>query len=148
MSTDVPSSFVEGQVLPERSYAVDRDDLRRYAAASGDDNPVHQRDDVAVAAGFPGVVAHGMYTLALAARSVEEWAGGPGRVRDVRAKFTRPVVVPSDGAAVVTVGGLVRSVEESGNELLVTVTLEVTCGIDRVLGAPRATFAVPHGGEE
>ena len=147
MTPEAAGSFAEGQVLPERSYPVTRDDLRRYAAASGDDNPVHQRDDVAVAAGFPGVVAHGMYTLALAGRALEEWAGGRGRVRDVRAKFTRPVVVPVDEPAVVSVGGVVRSVEQTGDELLVTVALEVTCGIDRVLGAPRATFSVPSGGE-
>jgi acyl dehydratase len=139
--------YAEGQVLPERSYTVTRDDLRRYAAASGDDNPVHLRDAVAITAGFPGVIAHGMYTLALAGRALEEWAGGRGRVQDVRAKFTRPVVVPRDDGAVVTVGGVVRSVERTGDQWLVTVALEVTCGIDRVLGAPRATFSVPDGGE-
>ena len=143
MSTPV---FADGQVLPECSYTVTRDDLRRYADASGDDNPVHLDDDVAAAAGFPGVVAHGMYTLALAGRALEDWAGGRGRVRDVRAKFTRPVVVPDDEGAVVIVGGVVRSVERGEGETLVTVTLEVTCGIDRVLGAPRATFAVPDSG--
>lgn len=143
MSTPV---FTDGQVLPECSYTVTRDDLRRYADASGDDNPVHLDDDVAAAAGFPGVVAHGMYTLALAGRALEDWAGGRGRVRDVRAKFTRPVVVPDGEGAVVVVGGVVRSVEPGEGETLVTVTLEVTCGIDRVLGAPRATLAVPHSG--
>lgn len=144
MSRTPETSFDEGQVLPERSYSLTRDDLRRYAAASGDPNPVHLDDDAAAAAGFPGVVAHGMLTLALAARALEEWAGGDGRVRELRAKFTRPVVVPADDQAVVTVCGVVREVEESDGESLVSVAMEVTCGIDRVLGAPRATFAVPH----
>lgn len=146
MTPGSAAAYAEGLVLPERSYTVTRDDLRRYASASGDDNPVHLRDDVAAAAGFPGVIAHGMYTLALAGRALEEWAGARGRVRDVRAKFTRPVVVPADEGAVVTVGGVVRSVEQADGESLVTVALEVTCGIDRVLGAPRATFSVPDGG--
>jgi acyl dehydratase len=139
--------FTGGQVLPERSYTLTRTDLRRYAAASGDSNPVHLSDRAAAAAGFPGVVAHGMLTLALAGRTLEEWAGGNGRIRELRAKFTRPVVVPDDeDGVVVTVGGVVRSVEDAGTETVVSVALEVTCGIDHVLGAPRATFAVPGGG--
>lgn len=139
-----PTTYTDGEVLPEQSYTVTRADLRRYAVASGDPNPVHLSDDAAVAAGFPAVIAHGMYTLALAGRALEAWSGGGGHVRDLRAKFTRPVVVPDDEeGTVVTVGGVVRSVEQSGPHALVTVALEVTCGIDKVLGAPRATFAVP-----
>ena len=41
----------------------------RYAGASGDFNPIHWSDRVATSVGLPGVIAHGMYTLAL--------AGGP-----------------------------------------------------------------------
>lgn len=137
-------TYAEGLVLPEHSYTITRADLRRYAAASGDPNPVHLSDSAAQDAGFPGVIAHGMYTLALAGRSLDDWAGGPGRVRELRAKFTRPVVVPDDeDGAVVSVGGVVRSVEQVQGETVVTVALEVSCGIDRVLGAPRATFVVP-----
>ncbi len=139
-------TYVEGRSLPEHSFTVTRDDLVRYARASGDANPVHLSDAAARGAGFDGVVAHGMLTLALVGRAVEEWAGGPGRVSDLRASFTRPVLVPdSPEGTVVTVGGSVRSVapDEMRHETVVTVALEVTCGIDRVLGSPRATFVVP-----
>jgi acyl dehydratase len=139
------TSYAVDQVLPEQEYAVTRADLRRYAAASGDDNPVHLSDEFAIAAGFPSVLAHGMLTLALAGRAVELWAGGPGRVRELRAKFTRPVLVPDDDeGAVVMVGGVVREVAATDHGLEVSVALDVTCGIDRVLGAPRATFVVPR----
>ena len=101
-----------GATLAPHTFTVTRADLRRYAAASGDPNPVHLDDSVAQAAGFDGVIAHGMLTLALAGRALEQWAGGAGRVRDLRAKFTRPVLVPDDEqGAVVQVGGVVRSVE-------------------------------------
>lgn len=145
MPTVEQIAFSEGQALPEQSYTVTRADLRRYAAASGDPNPVHLSDRAAVAAGFPAVIAHGMYTLALAGRALDAWSGGGGHVRDLRAKFTRPVVVPDDETGtVVTVAGVVRSVEPAGSsEVEVTVALEVTCGADRVLGAPRATFTLP-----
>lgn len=135
-----------GQALPPHEFELTRADLRAYAEASGDDNPIHQDEEVALAVGLPGVIAHGMLTLALASRAVESWAGGPGRVRELGAKFTRPVVVHADEPAYVTVAGVVRSVEPAeGGGTAVTVALEVTSGIDKVLGAPKAVFVVPDG---
>jgi acyl dehydratase len=144
--TPAAEAWSVGAALAPHSFTVTRADLRRYAAASGDPNPVHLEDSAAQAAGFDGVIAHGMLTLALAGRALEEWAGGPGRVRDLRAKFTRPVLVPDDErGAVVQVSGVVRSVDERDDGLEVAIALEVTCGIDTVLGAPRAVVLVPGG---
>ncbi len=87
--------------------------------------------------GLPGVIAHGMYTMALAARALDTWAGGPGRVRELGCKFTKPVVVPDDDEGVeVTVGGTVKAVD--GDR--VSVALEVTCGGEKVLGMPKAVL--------
>lgn len=138
------SGFEAGAPLETQEFEVTRADLVAYAEASGDDNPIHQDEDVARSVGLPDVIAHGMYTLALAARAVETWAGGPGRVRELGAKFTRPVVVGADEPAYVTVAGLVKSVEPTDAGTAVTVQLEVTCGIDKVLGAPKAVFVVPE----
>jgi acyl dehydratase len=126
-----------GTELPAQEFVVTREDLRRYAAASGDHNPIHQDDAFARAIGLPGVVAHGMYTLALVARAAELWAGGAGRVRDLGAKFTRPVVVPEGEGAVVVVSGVVRDVADDG---AVTVALEVTCAGEKVLGGATAVL--------
>lgn len=126
-----------GDELPEQTYAVTRADLVRYAGASGDFNPIHWSDRVATEVGLPGVIAHGMYTLALAARAVDTWAGGPGRVRELGCKFTKPVVVPDDDTGVeVVVRGKVANVTDDG----VQVSLEVTCGGEKVLGAPKAVL--------
>jgi acyl dehydratase len=126
-----------GEVLPEQQYTVRRADLVRYAGASGDRNPIHWSERVATSVGLPGVIAHGMYTMALAARALDTWAGGPGRVRELSCKFTKPVVVPDDDEGVVIrVAGTVKQVTEDG----VHVALEVTCGAERVLGAPRAVL--------
>jgi acyl dehydratase len=128
-----------GEQLPPQEYAVTRADLVRYAGASGDLNPIHWSDRVAAAVGLPGVIAHGMYTMALAARALDEWAGGPGRVVELGCKFTRPVVVPDDDEGVVVrVAGTVKAVEEGR----ATVTLEVTCSGEKVLGMPRAVLLV------
>lgn len=117
--------------LPTRTYPVTRADLVAYADASGDPNPIHQDPEVARAVGLPDVIAHGMLTLALAARYVDEQAG-PGRIRELRAKFTRPVVVPEDGTEV-TVTGTWR--DDS------TLALTVTCHGETVLGNPVAILA-------
>lgn len=122
--------------LEPRTYRVTRADLAAYAAASGDDNPIHLDEAVARAVGLPGVIAHGMYTLALAARYAEE-AAGTGRIAELGAKFTRPVVVPAGEAGVeVTVTGTLR--ESEGRR---TLAMTVTCADAKVLGNPRAVLA-------
>jgi acyl dehydratase len=122
-----------GLELEPRTFRVTRQDLVAYAEASGDHNPIHQDEDVARSVGLPGVIAHGMYTLALAARYVEEWAG-PGRVVSLGAKFTKPVVVPVEGTDVVVEG--VHRVQdgESG------VWLKVMCEGVEVLRGCKATL--------
>ncbi|HET9827632.1 MAG TPA: MaoC/PaaZ C-terminal domain-containing protein [Nocardioidaceae bacterium] len=131
------SRFTAGEVLPDQTYTVTRAHLVRYAGASGDLNPIHWSDRVAATVGLPGVIAHGMYTLALAARALDTWAGGPGHVVELGAKFTRPVVVPDDEAGVqVVVRGTVKNVTGEGAQI----ALEVTCGGEKVLGMPRAVL--------
>ncbi|HEX6517274.1 MAG TPA: MaoC family dehydratase [Nocardioidaceae bacterium] len=131
------ASLEPGQALPEQRYRVTRADLVRYAGASGDFNPIHWSDRVARSVGLPGVIAHGMFTMALAGRALDTWAGGPGRVRQLGCKFTKPVVVPDDDEGVVVeVRGTVREVTEDG----VHVALEVSCGGEKVLGQPKAVL--------
>ncbi len=128
-----------GSALPTREYAVTRADLVRYAGASGDRNPIHWSDRVATSVGLPGVIAHGMYTMALTARAVESWAGAPGRVRELGCKYTTPVVVPdADAGVVVRVAGTVTRVEDGA----ATLALEVTCGGQKVLGMPKAVIEI------
>jgi acyl dehydratase len=128
-----------GDVLPEQTYTVTRADLVRYAGASGDFNPIHWSERVATSVGLPGVIAHGMFTMALAARALDTWAGAPGRVRELGCKFTKPVAVPDDDAGVtVSVKGTVTQVTDDAAH----VALEVTCGDVKVLGQPRAVLRV------
>jgi acyl dehydratase len=133
------SALEAGTALPLQEYAVTRADLVRYTGASGDRNPIHWSDRVAASVGLPGVIAHGMYTMALAARALDTWAGAPGRVVELGCKFTKPVVVPDDDEGVVVrVAGTVKSVEDGR----AAVTLEVTCGEEKVLGMPKAVLLV------
>ncbi len=132
------STLTTGQELPEQTYTVTRADLVRYAGASGDFNSIHWSDRVAGSVGLPGVIAHGMFTMALAARALDTWAGGTGRVRELGCKFTKPVVVPDDDTGVeVLVRGTVKNVTDEG----VQIALEVTCGGEKVLGLPKAVLS-------
>jgi acyl dehydratase len=112
-----------------KTYAVTRADLVAYAGASGDPNPIHQDAEVARSVGLPDVIAHGMFTLALVARYVDEHLGEPGRIVELGAKFTRPVVVPEEGTEVEIAG-------EWRDEA--TLKLTVTCRGETVLGNPLA----------
>jgi acyl dehydratase len=118
--------------LPTQTFTVTRADLVRYAEASGDHNPIHQDEAVATSVGLPGVIAHGMYTMALAARAVATWFPG-AEVVSLGGKFTNPVVVPAEGGVDVVVDGV--PTEADG---LTTVALTVTCEGRKVLGMPKA----------
>ena len=66
------ADLTPGTVLPEQVFTVTRADLVAYAEASGDPNPIHQDEEVALSVGLPGVIAHGMYTLALVGSAVSD----------------------------------------------------------------------------
>jgi acyl dehydratase len=129
-----------GTGLPEQTHRVTRADLVRYAGASGDLNAIHWSDRVATGVGLPGVIAHGMLTMGLAARVVTEWAGDPTALVEYQVRFGRPVVVPDDDTgAEVTVRGKVGQVLDGGR---VRVDLTVTSGGEKVLSLARATVAL------
>jgi acyl dehydratase len=126
-----------GTELPEQVFSVTRADLVRYAGASGDFNPIHWNQRVATSVGLPDVIAHGMFTMALAGRVVTAWTGDPGALVEYQVRFGRPVVVPDDDkGAEVTVRGTVGALLEDNR---VRVDLTVTSDGEKVLSLARAT---------
>ena len=129
-----------GTVLPVQTFPIGRADLVRYAGASGDFNPIHWNERFATSVGLPNVIAHGMYTMALAARVVTDWAGDPGALVEYGVRFTRPVVVPDPDGAVLDVAGEVSAVRDDG---LVVVDLTATVNGQTVLAKARAIVRPP-----
>lgn len=129
-----------GDTLPACTLPVTREDLRCYAEASGDHNPIHLSDEAARALGLPGVVAHGMLTSALAIGVVAEWAGGADRVLATSIRFAGPVVVPADAPALLEVTGVVKRVAEDG--ATADVALAVTTGGAKVFGKAVVTVSL------
>lgn len=120
---------------------VTRADLVHYAGASLDFNPIHWNEKVAAEVGLPGVIAHGMLTMAIAGRLVTDWLGDPGALLEYGARFIRPVVVPNDDVgALVELTGKVREVREDG-----TARVDVTAKFDgkAVLGKAVAVVRLP-----
>lgn len=126
-----------GAVLPARTYRVTRADLVRYAGVSGDLNPIHWSDRIATDVGLPGVIAHGMLTMAFAGRALGEWVGDPAAIEEYGVRFAKPVLVPDDDTGTeVTVEGVVKQELDDGR---IQVNLTVRSGGVKVLGQARAT---------
>lgn len=85
---------MNGDVVYEETTKVDEDQTHRYAEASGDYNPIHLDENTARMAGLPGIILHGMCTMAIASKgAVDGLAGGnPERIRRVSVRFSRPVL--------------------------------------------------------
>lgn len=126
-----------GDRLPVRTFRVTRADLIRYAGAAGDFNPIHWSDRSAEKVGLPGVIAHGMFTMALVGRALTGWAGDPAAVAEFSVRFTRPVVVPDDDEGTeVEVSAVVKVVDGGLAQLVVT----ATCHGEKVLGQAWASL--------
>jgi acyl dehydratase len=124
--------------LPTQTFTVTRLDLVRYCGASGDFNTIHWNDRIAKSVGLPGVIAHGMYTMALAGRAVTAWAGAPDAVVEFGVRFSRPVPVPdTDEGTEVVISGVIKEVTDDG---LTKLELTATCGGEKVLSLARATI--------
>ena len=128
-----------GTELPPLTVTLRRDDLVRYAGASGDFNPIHWSDRMAAALGLPGVIAHGMLTMASAARVVTDWLDDPADLVEYGVRFTKPVVVPDDDkGASVTFSAKVDKVTDGLAEIDIT----AIAGEEKVLGRARAVVRV------
>ncbi len=127
-----------GTVLEEKVFYLDRALLKRYADASGDQNPIHQNEEFAVSVGLPNVIAHGMLTMALVGKYVSDFAGGSAKVLEFGARFIKPVIVPAGEKVDLTVSATIT--EGDGDKI--TVTLSATSAGVKVLGMAKAVVRV------
>jgi acyl dehydratase len=93
--------------------SVSRADLVRYAATTRDWNPIHWDHEAAVAAGLPGVVAHGLLQAAWALAAASRLRPGDAPLRSAKVRFRNPLL-PATPVSV--------DVEESGEALVVAVS--------------------------
>jgi acyl dehydratase len=126
MDPVVVTPLPEGD-LPIRAVSASRADLVRYAAATGDFNPIHWDPAAAHAAGLPGVIVHGLLMLSWIAAAAARHGTGPAPLQSLRARFRRPLR-PGTAAAI---AGTVEAVETGAADL----TLELSHGSSTAVSA-------------
>ena len=84
----------DGDPLHRVSQTIDADQTFRYAKASGDHNPIHIDENVAKLAGLPGIIVHGLCTLAFASKAIIDSVcdKDPCRLKRLNAGFAKPVL--------------------------------------------------------
>lgn len=123
MSVRAVRDVTVGETLPELRRVVTREDIKAYAEAGGDHNPLHQDDAFARGVGFPSVIAHGMFTMGHMAACLLGWLGDPAAVVELSAGFREPVYPGEE----IVAGGRVRSVDPAAG----TATLELWVSVAR-----------------
>jgi acyl dehydratase len=75
------------------SQTFDADQTYRYAEASGDPMPIHLDDELAKSVGLPGIIIHGLCTMAFTSVAVvsETCASDPSRLSRLAVRFAKPV---------------------------------------------------------
>jgi acyl dehydratase len=132
------SRMIKDQVLTEQVFTINRALLKRYADASGDQNPIHQDEAFAKSVGLPDVIAHGMLSMALVGKYISDLAGGAANVIEFGARFTKPVVVPAGVDVDLTVNATVTEVAGDHATLAITAS---SAGV-KVLGMAKAVIAL------
>ncbi len=79
----------------EQKVTFREEQIAAYARASGDMNPIHVDERFAKSVGLPGVIAHGMLQMSIAAVVAGRAAGGPQRLRRLSVRFAG-MVRPGD----------------------------------------------------
>ncbi len=127
-----------GTEIPARDFPVQRWNLVQYAGASGDFNIIHWNERFAKMVGLPDVIAHGMFTMATAARLLTDWVGDPAAVVDYGVRFSAMIPVPDDDTgATITVSG---TVQEKLDDRRVAVALTARANDAGVLSQARAVL--------
>ncbi len=83
-----------GEPIVTMAQQVDKDQTYRYKEASGDFNPIHVDENFAKMAGLPGIIVHGLCTMAFVSKVIiDQLCGGdPGKLKRLRVRFSRPVL--------------------------------------------------------
>ena len=118
-----------GDEIPALSKVVTREQVKAYADASGDQNPLHQDDNFARSVGFPGIIAHGMFTMAHLTKALTGWLGDPGALKSIKVQF-RAVVFMDE---TIVAKGRVESLDEATKRAKVSVWVEVDRAGERQL---------------
>jgi acyl dehydratase len=118
-----------GDEIPSLSKVVKREEIKAYADASGDQNPLHQDDNFARSVGFPGIIAHGMFTMAHLTKALTDWLGDPGALKRMKVQFRAVVFMDEEMVA----KGRIEELDPSSKRAKLSVWVEVDRAGERQL---------------
>ena len=125
-----------GDTLPELRVTPDAGLTKRYAEASGDPNPIHTDEDFARQVGLPGVILHGLWSMAQVARAHSALADGdPRALKRLKVQF-RGMGMPEQDIVVSA------TVKEASGGRIVTET-EAAQGDNRIVRNAEAELELP-----
>jgi acyl dehydratase len=94
---DFPATLVGSAPQASVEHGYDPDTTKRYSEASGDPMPIHLDDAFAKQMGLPGIIVHGLCTMAYTGRAVvgEFCPEDPTRLKRLAVRFSK-IVQPSE----------------------------------------------------
>jgi acyl dehydratase len=128
----------EGDEAPVRSHVLTRTDLVRYAGASGDFNPMHHDEVLAVAAGQPSVFGHGMFSMGFLGSALTDYVG-VGNVRRFQVRFAKQTWPDEDLRTKIVVTA--KRVEGGDHLVDLDVRLANAAGEEKVVGEATAVVS-------
>ncbi|MGY4099455.1 fused (3R)-hydroxyacyl-ACP dehydratase subunits HadA/HadB [Nocardia sp. R16R-3T] len=111
-----------GADLPTRVVPLSRGDLVNYAGVSGDSNPIHFSEHVAVTAGLPGVVSHGLLTMGLGASYLTDWLGNPAAIAEYGVRFAGFAPVPATRQSEIEFHGRIKALNPDRRAATIALT--------------------------
>lgn len=105
----------EGEALPELRKRVDLPQLVKYAAGSGDFNPLHYDYGFPQAKQIGSIIVHGRLKYAALGELVSSWLGHAGRIKLIACQY-RGMDLPNE--EIICRGTVVRRWEEQGERLV------------------------------
>lgn len=128
-----------GESLPDLAKPpITRTQLALFAGASGDHNPIHLDDEQARSGGLPGVIAHGMLSMAFLGQALTGWVPQTA-IRSFSARFTA-MAFPGD---TITCKGVVVARQVENGETLLDLELSAVNQDGRQTLAGNARVALP-----
>jgi acyl dehydratase len=87
-----PEAVRSTEPLAVVTQRFDEDQTFRYGPAAGDPMPIHTDDALAKAMGLPGIIIHGLCTMAFTSRAVIQTAcpEDPTRLKRLAVRFSKP----------------------------------------------------------
>ena len=130
------ADYQTGDELPELRVTPDAGLTKRYADASGDPNPIHVDPEFAQKVGLPGIILHGLYSMAQVAKAHTDLAGGdPRSLKRLKVQF-RGMGFPEQEIVVTA------TVKEADGDTIVTETVAAQ-GDNRIIRNAQAELQLP-----